>query len=183
MSGGDEVLREAEEIIEQWLCELDEAHEAMAATRETMLAEATAEAARVLADAETHAGHLTATARDEAEEIIAAAHQEARRRLAQIEEEADRRRAQIEADLDRLRAVSGESIDAARALAAAEAAATKGLDRGDLHAVLTATAQLRRELARVAGADEPEVDGTAPPKPPPTHRAPRRGLGRLFRRG
>jgi vacuolar-type H+-ATPase subunit E/Vma4 len=66
----EEMLREAEEEIEAWLCQLD------------------AEWKEVLADAERHADRIRTGALDEAEEILDAARAEAERLLSEADERA-----------------------------------------------------------------------------------------------
>lgn len=67
MAAADDLLRDAEDRIEAWLCELD-------VTWHELLADANLEADRMRTEALADAGELVATARLEAEEIIAAAH-------------------------------------------------------------------------------------------------------------
>lgn len=67
MAAADDLLRDAEDRIEAWLCELD-------VTWHELLADANLEADRMRTEALADADELVATARLEAEEIIAAAH-------------------------------------------------------------------------------------------------------------
>lgn len=67
MAAADDLLRDAEDRIEAWLCELD-------VTWLELLADANLEADRMRTEALADAGELVATARLEAEQIIAAAH-------------------------------------------------------------------------------------------------------------
>ena len=66
-NAAEDLLRDAEDRIEEWLCELD-------VTWHETLADAALEADRIRAEALADAGECIATARLEADEIIAAAH-------------------------------------------------------------------------------------------------------------
>jgi vacuolar-type H+-ATPase subunit H len=125
----EERLREAEDTIERWLCDLDAAHDGIVAdarrTGATVVADAEAEAAVVLAgakgqaaevvaEAEAEAARLTSAARDRAEEIVAAAHHEARRVLDEARQHAVRLTREV---VDEIATIRRLTADAAVALA------------------------------------------------------------------
>ena len=154
MDEADRALREAEEQIEAWLCELD------------------ATWTRLLADARIEATRIVAAARDEADAIL----EDARARLAQAEHDsttllagtarlARMQMAESEAEVVRARALAVESSATAQALAlAADAAARGHVEVHDLAALGTAVERLRAELSRVVDAAFdalPAVEATA----------------------
>ena len=121
----DELLHEAEEEIEAWLCELD-------AQWTTILEDARAEAARITAAAHERADTIVAEARGRAEDeyerlrALAAEHAEAVKALAAAEdvEVADEHLESLHEAVVRLRAELSRVVDAAfDAMPAVEATA------------------------------------------------------------
>lgn len=164
------LLLEAEDLIEDWLCELD-------ASWRSTLADAEAQAAATLAEARAEADALRAQARAEADEIVALAGLEADSIIAEAN------------------ATAGEHEDVIRALTTAEREAAGE----ELASLREAVRRLRAELSNLVDAAFdafPAVEATADaidralgddeapePEPEPVGPAPRRGFfGRLFRR-
>ena len=161
----EELLREAEDQIEGWLCELD-------VTWHELLAEAELDADRIRTEALADAGELIATARLEAEAIIAAAHATAgehadviRALTAAERDAAGEELASLREAVDRLRRELSRLMDAAfDALPAVEATA-EAIDR----------ALVDEDAASIDLREDPEVLVI--------QEAPRRGLlRRLLRR-
>jgi hypothetical protein len=153
----DDLLREAEDEIEAWLCELDREWARILADADATAAEVVAtarvEAARVLDDAAAAARARRAEADAAAEIVLQGAEQAARERLAEADTE-----------FERLRMIAAEHADAVRALAAADAAAARGAAREDLTGIRDAVGRLRAELSRVVDAAFdalPAVEATA----------------------
>lgn len=163
----EELLREAEDLIEDWLCELD-------TTWQATLADAEARAGETLAAAQVEAARSLAVARADAAEIVALARLEADSIIAEAN------------------ATAGEHEDVIRALTTAEREAAGE----ELVSLREAVARLRTELSRLVDAAFdalPAVEATADaidramgddePEPVLVSAAPRRGLlRRLFRR-
>jgi hypothetical protein len=165
-AAADELLRDAEERIEEWLCELD-------ASWHELLAEAELDADRIRGEALADAGELIATARVEAEEIIAAAnatageHADVIRALTAAERDAaGEELASLREAVARLRRELSRLMDAAFDAFPAVEATADALDRA---LVVDEDATIDR--------DEEEADLLGEPEPP------RRGLlRRLLRR-
>lgn len=132
----DELLRETEEDIEAWLCDLDQRwHQ--------ILADAHAEAARIVADADAQADRIVIEADAQAGQIVTEAE------------------ARAEAEYERLRALAAEHADAVRALAEAEDVHVADEHLESLH---EAVERLRAELSHVVDAAFdalPAVEATA----------------------
>jgi cell division septum initiation protein DivIVA len=146
----EELLREAEDEIEAWLCELDEECKQLRIDAESQ-AESIVEAAEARAtelleaaraEADVHTSRSRASAEAEASEILDAARAEAERILAQADE------------------LAGEHVDVIRALTTAEQEAV-GEELAGLREAVT---RLRAELSRVVDAAFdaiPAVEATA----------------------
>lgn len=153
----EELLREAEDQIEDWLCELD-------ATWQSTLTAAGVEAEQIVARGRDEAAEIVALARLEAESIIAEAnatageHEDVIRALTTVEREAaGEELAALREAVSRLRAELSNLVDAAF----------------DAFPAVEATAEA---LDRALGEEEQ-------PEPVLAGPAPRRGLfRRLFRR-
>lgn len=169
MTDQDELLAEAEEQIEAWLCELDgiwariladgraEATETVAAARAEvaeLIAAARSEAMRTLAEADLRATAIIEKAQTESSSLLAGS-----ARLASMQ------LAESEAEVLRARALAIESNATAQALAlAADAAVTGRVRVDDLAALGTAVLRLRTELSRVVDAAFdalPAIEATA----------------------
>jgi F0F1-type ATP synthase membrane subunit b/b' len=149
-SDPEELLREAEDEIEAWLCELDEECKQLRVDAESQ-AEAIVEAAEARAaelleaaraEAEVHTNRAHASAEAEASEVLDAARAEAERILAEADEQA------------------GEHVDVIRALTTAEQEAVGE----ELAGLRDAVTRLRAELSRVVDAAFdaiPAVEATA----------------------
>ena len=129
MQDAEALLREAEDQIEAWLCELD-------GTWHELLAEAEFDADRIRTEAVADAGELVATARLEAEEIIAAAHATAgehadviRALTAAEHEAAGDELASLREAVDRLRRELSNLVDAAFDALPAVEATSEAIDR------------------------------------------------------
>lgn len=165
----DELLAEAEEQIEAWLCELDgiwmrilkdgraEATDIVAAARAEaaeLAAAARSNAMRILADADLQAAAIIDKAQTESTSLLAGS-----ARLASMQ------LAESEAEVLRARALAIESNATAQALAlAADAAVTGRVRLDDLAALGTAVVRLRTELSRVVDAAFdalPAIEATA----------------------
>ena len=142
-----QLLAEAEDEIEAWLCELD-------VEWIRIIDDARREASRVVRDAETRAGELVAEAEHDARALLAGAGKLAAIQLAEAEAEAHR-----------TRQLATESRETARAIAAAADATVSGRVRvDDLAALGQAVDRLRTELSRVIDAAFdalPAVEATA----------------------
>jgi hypothetical protein len=132
----EELLAEAEEQIEAWLCELD------------------AEWARVLADAEARAAAIIEQAELDARALLAGAGRLAAMQIAEADAEAER-----------TRSLAAESRQTAAAIAAAADATVSGrVGADDLAALGHAVERLRIELSRIVDAAFdalPAVEATA----------------------
>lgn len=185
------LLRDAEELIEGWWCELDTAWRAT-------VADAEVRAARVLDDARTDGAEMLEDARSEAAAIVAAARTDASRAGTQAQADAAEivAAARIEADaiIAEANATAGEHHDVILALTTAEREAA-GEELASLREAVT---RLRTELSRLVDAAFdafPAVEATADaidralgderpePEPEVVDSGPKRGrLRRLFRR-
>jgi hypothetical protein len=160
----EDLLREAEEEIEQWYCALDRASE-------RIMAETQAAADHVRASAQADAAEIVAVARVEAELIIADAH-------ATAGEHADVIRALDAAE----REAVGEELESLRdAVRRLRTELSRLVDAAfDALPAVEATADaIERALADQDGEPEPAVVGADDDDAP----AKRRGLRRLFHRG
>lgn len=123
----DELLREAEDEIEAWCCELDAAWLALHEEADQVLAEARTDAAEIVALARVEAELLVADARAEAEEVHrrAGEHEDVIRALEVAERlQAGDHLTGLREAIDRLRAELSNVVDAAfDALPAVEATA------------------------------------------------------------
>ena len=125
----ERLLREAEDDIEAWLCELD-------ASWHELIADAEVEADRIRTEALDDAGELVAAARREAEEIIAAAHATAGEHADVIQaltaaerEAAGEELASLREAVDRLRRELSRVVDAAFDALPAVEATSEAIDR------------------------------------------------------
>jgi hypothetical protein len=154
MDDGERLLRDAEDQIEAWLCELD-------ATWTRILADARLEAARLVAAAQAQADALVAAADARVEQ----AEHESTTLLAGSARLARMQLAEAETEVVRARAIAAESSATAEALAIAADAAAKGhVESHDLAALADAVVRLRTELSRVVDAAFdalPAVEATA----------------------
>jgi len=169
MDAADALLRDAEDRIEEWLCELDGEWRAV-------LLDAELEADRIRTQALADAGELVATARLEADEIIAAAHATAGEHADVIQALAAAERdaageelASLREAVNRLRRELSRLMDAAFDALPAVEATSEAIDR----ALTTGESESESEAIDVR--DEPDVLVI--------QESPRRGLlRRLLRR-
>jgi len=149
------LLREAEDRIEQWLCELD-------ASWCALLADAESQAEHIRSEALADAGELVAAARLEADDIIAAAH-------AKAGEHADVIRALAAAERD---AAGEELVSLREAVARLRQELSRLMDAAfDALPAVEATAEaIDRAL------DDEVIDLTTEPEIIVIQQAPRRGL-------
>jgi F0F1-type ATP synthase membrane subunit b/b' len=199
MASADELLREAEDAIEGWLCQLD-------ADQGRLLAEARDEAAAIVAEARAEAVRLVDEARqdarrqadgalteatDEAHRIVADARVEAERILIEAHDESDRQEggparrlgqqdvAGVREALDRLRTELSRVVDAAFDAIPAVEATAGAID--DMFAPATEPT-VDAAPADAAPVDEADEDGTPEPTTAGTA-PPRRRLRRLLHLG
>jgi hypothetical protein len=130
----EQLLRDAEDEIEEWLCELDGTWKAL------------------LVDAEGRAERLLDDATLASEEVLRRARAEAGRIVADAESIAAQRLLEADADFERLQAIASEHIEAIRALTAADVIAARAVDDEQLGALRDAVQRLRTELSRVVDA-------------------------------
>jgi hypothetical protein len=165
MDDAERLLRDAEDQIEAWLCELD-------ATWTRILADARVEAAQIIALANEHSSMLIAAAAEQsrllvnaAEARAAKAEHEATSLLAGSARLARMQLAEADAEVARARALAAESSATAETLSlAADAAARGHVETHDLAALAEAVVRLRTELSRVVDAAFdalPAVEATA----------------------
>lgn len=126
----DELLRETEDLIEEWLCELDDRWQATLEEAEAIRAAARDEAAQIVALARLEAEEALGAARREAAETVVAADEHAGRIIAEAH------------------ATAGEHTDVIRALDVAEREAAGE----ELVALRQAVDHLRAELSRLVDA-------------------------------
>jgi hypothetical protein len=154
MDDAERLVREAEDQIEAWLCELD-------ATWTRILADARIEAVRIVAAAQDRSTAMLAAA----EERVAQAEHDSATLLAGSARLARMQLAEAEADVVRARTLAAESSATAEALAVAADAAARGhVETHDLVALGDAVVRLRTELSRVVDAAFdalPAVEATA----------------------
>jgi hypothetical protein len=143
----DELLHEAEEQIEAWLCDLDLEVTELVESAERHAARTRAEADDVLT-----------AARVEATQILEAARAQAGKDATRVVAEAE---ARAQEEYERLRALAAEHAEAVRALADAEDVTVADEHLESLHEAVT---RLRAELSRVVDAAFdaiPAVEATA----------------------
>jgi vacuolar-type H+-ATPase subunit H len=116
----DELMREAEDAIEQWYCELD-------SVQGDIIADGERRADELVAEAAARAESLAAAARNEAEEIVGEARLEARRIVEEAVAVADRLRNDTASDIAHLRLVVA-SLESGLTDEAAERGITRDAD-------------------------------------------------------
>jgi cell division septum initiation protein DivIVA len=158
----DELVREAEDSIELWFCELDHAHADLIADAETI-------AEQVIAEAEAQARSLTAAARAESEDIVGAAHVEARRVLEEAVSVAERLRNEAIADVAHLRRVVATLENELTLEAAEHGIATPSVDALVDLVDHVAVDELTIDLPAIEDEQSSEDDATS--APPDEHTA------------